>query len=53
MFLVEPDKHDTKRHLRGFLCVMHYQQIEWRKESETNEKADAVLFELSDVANAL
>ena len=38
MFLVEPDKLDIKGHLRGFLFIMHYQQIQWRKDNETNEK---------------
>ena len=24
VFLVEPDKHDIKRYLHGFLFIMHY-----------------------------
>ena len=38
MFLVEPDKLDIKRHLRGYLFIMHYYEISGRKERETNEK---------------
>ena len=36
--LVEPDKLGIKRHLRGLSFIMPYEQIEWRKDSETNEK---------------
>ena len=52
MFILEPDKLDIKRHLCGFIFIMHYKQISWQKDSETNEK-QLVLFELADITNAL
>ena len=36
ILLVEPEKLDIKRHLRGFLLIMHFWQSKWRKDSETN-----------------
>ena len=38
VFLVELDKLDIKRLLRGFLFIMHYEQMELRRDSEKNEK---------------
>ena len=38
MFLVEPDKFDGKRHLRGFLFIMHHYQILMREERQRSEK---------------
>ena len=37
VFLVEPDKLDTKRHLHGFLFIMHHPRILRRKERQTTE----------------
>ena len=55
MFLVESDKLDIKRHLCGFLFIVHYYIISRfnGKNIANQRKADAVLFELADVANAL
>ena len=42
---------ELKRHLHGFLLIMHHWNILRRKKSKTNEKQNAVLFELADAAN--
>ena len=52
MFLVEPDKLDIKRYLRGFLFIMHYSIKITGEKTATNEK-QMQFVELADVANAL
>ena len=51
MFLVEPDKLDIERYLRGFLFIMHYSRFNGKKTA-TNEK-QMQFVELADVPNAL
>ena len=38
MFLVEPDKLDIKRHLHGFLFIMHHNKILRHEECQRSEK---------------